>query len=96
MERDMLITLNLLGKDVHLLDEEEFEDGLKAAMNAFARHNADPQACAAANDKLVRDELLSREEAMMCVVWDEADTAAFQAATLGWLRRDVDIYLGVD
>lgn len=33
---------------------------------------------------------------MMCVIWDEADTAAFQSATLGWLSRDVDIYLGIE
>lgn len=92
----MLITLTLMGKDAHLVDEEEFEDGLKAAMNVFARHNADAKACADANDKLLRDELLNREEAMMCVIWDEADTAAFQASTLGWLRRDVDIYLGIE
>ena len=92
----MLITLTLLGNDAHLTDEDEFEDGLKAAMNVFAQHNADPQACAAANNKLVRNELLTREEAMMCVIWDEADTAAFQSATLGWLSRDVDIYLGIE
>lgn len=92
----MLITLTLQGKDAHLVDEAEFEDGLKAAMHVFARHTVDPQACAEANEKLLRNELLTREEAMMCVIWDEADTAAFQASTLGWLRRDVDIYLGID
>ncbi|OYW25687.1 MAG: hypothetical protein B7Z49_00795 [Hydrogenophilales bacterium 12-63-5] len=38
-------------------------------------------------------EPLTRDEALLCVIWDAADDKAFRAVTLGWLARDVDIRL---
>jgi len=59
----------------------------------FADHDVDPLACAAASQKLEKDEPLTRDEALLCVIWDTANDKAFRAATLGWLIRDVDIRL---
>ena len=58
-------------------------------------HNVDPLACSAANAKLEKDEELTRDEAQLCVIWQMADDKAFRAITLGWLKRDTDIWLAV-
>lgn len=92
----MQATLEFEGKHVELASINEIASGIDAAMKVFAARNADPLACAAANGKLGKGELLSRDEALLCVVWDEADEAAFRAVTLGWLSRDVDIRLCVN
>jgi hypothetical protein len=84
------------GEDVPLASPEEITAGINAAREVFASHNADPLACAAANAKLEKDELLTADEAKLCVIWQMADDKAFRAVTLGWLARDTDIWLAVD
>ena len=91
----MEATISIVGKHAHLASEEEIATAIAAALDVFAEHNVDPLECAAANDKLQRNELLSREEAMLCVIWAAADDKAFRGATLGWLIRDIDIRLSV-
>jgi len=91
----MEATITLTGKHAHLASEDEISTSIAAALAVFAGNNADPLDCAAANDKLERNELLSREEALLCVIWATADDKAFRAATLGWLIRDIDIRLSV-
>ena len=91
----MQATLTFAGEHVHLASTEEIAAGLTAASEVFARHDADPQACAAASEKLEQDEPLTKDEALLCVIWDAADDKAFRAVTLGWLVRDVDIRLAV-
>lgn len=91
----MQANIKLEGEQLALASPDEIEAGLNAAREFFFRHNADPLACAAANEKMARDELLSREEAQMCVIWGSADEIAFKAVTLGWLSRDIDIRLAV-
>lgn len=87
--------IRLDGEHVHVASPDEIASGIKAASEVFAHHNADPFACAAANQKLEKDELLTKEEALLCVIWNTADDKAFRAVTVGWLVRDVDIRLAV-
>ena len=91
----MQANMGFVGEHVHIASEDEISAGLNAANKVFSSHNVDPADCAAANEKLGRDELLTREEARLCVIWGEADDMAFRALTLGWLARDVDIRLGL-
>lgn len=83
------------GDHAHLASPEEIADGINAACEVFMQNNADPIACAAASEKLGKDEELTRDEALLCVIWDTADDKAFRAITLGWLARDVDIRLAL-
>lgn len=87
--------LALVGEHAVLVSAEEISEGIAAAKKVFEKHDVDPALCAAAALKLEKDELLTREEAMLCVIWEEADDKAFRAVTLGWLARDVDIRLAV-
>lgn len=95
MEQKMQTLLKLEGEHVHLASSEEIATGIRAASEVFAQNNADPLACAAASEKLDKDEELTRDEALLCVIWDSADDKAFRAVTLGWLARDVDIRLAL-
>lgn len=91
----MPTTFSIEGKHAELASKEEIADGIRVANEVFVRNDADPLACAAAVEKMEGDQLLTREEALLCVIWDEAEEAAFRAVTLGWLSRDVDIRLKV-
>ena len=91
----MEATITIVGEHAHLASEDEISAGIAAALKVFAEHNADPLECAAANDKLERNELLNREEALLCAIWDTADDRAFRAVTLGWLIRAIDVRLSV-
>lgn len=92
----MNANIHLTGEDIHLANPAQIESGIRAAREVFSATNADPANCAAAYEKFQRNELLSKDEALMCVVWDDADDKAFRAVTLGWLSRDVDIRLSMD
>jgi hypothetical protein len=83
------------GKHAELVSATEKAEGVKAAKEVFARNNADPLACAMAVEKMESDQLLTKDEALRCVIWDEAEEAAFRKITVGWLSRDVDIKLKV-
>ncbi len=83
------------GTHAELISPTDEADGIRVAKEVFARNDADPLACAAAIGKMESDQLLTREEALLCVIWDEAEEAAFKKVTLGWLSRDVDIKLKV-
>lgn len=87
--------IRIEGEHAALASPDEIADGIQAATEVFQRQGVNPRACAAAIAKLERDELLSREEAFLCVIWDEAEDAAFRAITLGWLSRDVDLRIAV-
>ena len=89
----MQVPLRLEGEHLHLASQDEIIAGIKAAAAVFSQHDADPLACAAAYEKMAQDALLTRDEALLCVIWDAADDKAFRAVTLGWLARDVDIRL---
>lgn len=91
----MPATLTIEGAHAHLASADEIADGIRAANEVFVRNEADPLAAAAAIAKLENDQLLTREEALLCVIWDEAEDAAFRVVTLGWLSRDVDIQVKV-
>ena len=91
----MPVTLGIEGAHAHLAAPEEIAAGVRAASEVFARHDADAAEAAAAIAKLRSDELLSRAEAQLCVIWDEAEEAALRAATVGWLSRQVDLRLAV-
>ncbi len=87
-------SIRIEGQDAWIASSENISSGVNAANAVFARHNVDPLKCAQANDKMFRgEELLSEEEAMLCLIWDEADYAAFLAITVGWLSRDIDIQI---
>lgn len=94
-DQPMQAHLTLAGEHVHLATQDEIAAGIGAAHAEFVRHNVDPLACAAALDKLAKDELLSRDEATLCVIWGAADEAAWRATTMGWLIRDIDIRLAL-
>lgn len=87
--------LEICGKHAELASPEDIFAGIRVAVEIFERNGLEPKSCWDALNKLKNDEPLSREEAMMCVVWDEAEEAAFKVVTLGWLSRDVDIRLSV-
>ncbi|QXP86253.1 hypothetical protein [Methylococcus capsulatus] len=91
----MAFIITIEGEHAALASEDEIADGIAAAREVFARNEADPLACQLAVTKLEQDELLNREEALLCLIWDEAEEAAFRAVTLGWLSRAVDIKLAV-
>ena len=83
------------GKHAELVSKDELANGIRVAKEIFAKNNVDPLACALAVEKMQSDQLLTREEALLCVIWDEAEEAAFKAMTTGWLSRDVEINLKV-
>lgn len=87
--------LGFAGEHAHLASDAEVFAGIGAACKVFSEHRVDPADCALAAGKVERNELLTRDEALLCVIWDAADEAAFRAVTLGWLARDVDIRLVV-
>lgn len=91
----MSFIISIEGEHATLASEDEIADGIAAAREVFARNEADPLACQLAVEKMEQDELLNREEALLCLIWDEAEEAAFRAVTLGWLSRAVDIKLAV-
>ena len=91
----MKATVKLEGEHAHLASPEELAAGINAAREVFARLDVDPLACATAREKLANDEPLTRDEALLSVIWDTAEDKAFRAATLGWLIRDIDIRLVV-
>ncbi len=91
----MSATITIAGKHAELASKQEIADGIRGAWEVFARNEADPLACAAAMEKLESDQLLTREEAILYVIWDEAAEAAFRAVTVGWLSRNVDIKINV-
>ncbi len=89
-------TLRVEGQDAWIAPQENISDGISAASAVFARHNADPLECEKANMKMVRGkELLTKEEALLSLIWEEAEYAAFHAITIGWLSRDIDIHISV-
>ena len=82
------------GEHVDMATPDEIAAGIAAANEVFAQHNVDPLACAAAKDKLANNEPLTREEALLCVIWETAEDKAFRAVTLNWLvRGETDIWL---
>ena len=91
----MQARIKFVGEHAHLPSPDEIAAGIEAANSVFASHNVDPLACAAANAKLDNDEELTKDEAQLCVIWQMADDKAFRAMTLGWLKRDTDIWLAV-
>lgn len=91
----MQACIKFTGEHAHLPSANEIAAGIAAANAVFARHSVDPLACAAANAKLEKDEPLTKDEALLCVIWQTADDKAFRAMTLGWLKRDTDIWLAV-
>lgn len=89
-------TLQIEGQDAWIASEENIADGIHAASAVFASHQADPLECKMAYRKLSQGkELLTEHEARLCLIWDEADYAAFHAITVGWLSRDIDIQITV-
>lgn len=89
-------TICIEGKDVGIASQDDIVDGIRAAKEVFSRHQVDPLDCAAADEKRYHgDALLTPQEATWCLIWDEANYAAFHAVTLGWLSRDIDIQIAV-
>lgn len=88
--------IHIEGQDAWIATEDNIAEGIHAARAVFDRHHVDPVDCKKANQKLLQGkELLSEQEARLCLIWDEADYAAFHAITVGWLSRDIDIQITV-
>ncbi len=88
--------IDIEGQDAWMATADAIACGILAAKAVFARHSVDPIECAKANKKVMQGtELLTEQEAMLYLVWDEADYAAFHAITVGWLSRDIDIQITV-
>lgn len=82
------------GENVNMASPDEIAAGINAANEVFSHHNVDPLACAAAKEKLAKDEPLTKDEALLCVIWETAEDKAFRAVTLNWMvRGDTDIWL---
>jgi len=95
IEESTCAVFSIEGRHAELASPNDVAYAINLAKEVFARNDADPLACAAAIEKMESDELLSREEALLCVIWDEAEEVAFKTVTLGWLSRDVEIKLKV-
>lgn len=91
----MQASIKLEGDHIDLATEDEIFTAINAASSVFEQHQVDPLACAVAYEKFEKDEPLSKEEALLYVIWNTADDKAFHAVTLNWLVRDVDIRLAV-
>ncbi len=83
----------LSGKDLELVEDRDYDLAIEAAKSVFASHGADPLACEAANQKFCDDVELDRDEALHCAIWEAANYEACKAATIGWMSRDVDLYI---
>lgn len=92
----MQASITFEGEHVEMATADEIAAGIAAANAVFLHHDADPLACAAAKDKLSKDEPLTKDEALLCVIWETAEDKAFRAVTLNWMvRGDTDIWLAV-
>ncbi len=91
----MPVSIKLEGEHVDLASPDEISAGINAASSVFSQHKVDPLACALANEKLETDQPLTKDDALLCLIWNTADDKAFRAVTLNWLVRDVDIRLAV-
>ncbi|MDP3126747.1 MAG: hypothetical protein Q8M84_14040 [Thiobacillus sp.] len=92
----MQASITFEGTQVDMATADEIAAGIAAAHEAFAAHDADPLACATAMDKLAKNEQLTRDEALLCVIWETVEDKAFRAVTLNWLvRGEIDIWLAV-
>lgn len=91
MQKSEQMDICMSGSDSMLLSDSERAAGVLAALNVFQRHGVDVSRCAMAEEKRAADGLLTADEALWCIIWDDAQTAAWRAATIGWLSRDVDI-----
>ena len=92
---NMRIVITLAGRDVGLVSEKDMALAIQAAEEVFAQHEADPMACEVANQKQYGDAEITREEALLCAIWEEANYAAWHKATIGWMSRDIDLYMMV-
>ena len=91
----MRTIITLAGQDVGLVSENDMALAIQAAEEIFAQHGADPMACEMANQKQYSDAEITREEALLCAIWEEANYAAWHKATIGWMSRDIDLYMMV-
>lgn len=92
----MPATIKFVGEHANMASSDELASGINAANAVFSKHSVDPCLCAAAKAKLDKDELLTKDEALLSVIWEVADDKAFRAVTLNWLVRDLDIWLALD
>jgi hypothetical protein len=89
-------TIRIEGQDAWIAPQENISEGISAASAIFSKHNVDPLDCEQANKKMIRGkELLTKEEALLSLIWEEAEYAAFHAITIGWLSRDIDIHISI-
>ena len=91
----MRTVITLAGQEVGLVSENDMALSIQAAEEVFAQHEADPMACEVANRKQYSDVEITRDEALLCAIWEEANYAAWHKATIGWMSRDVDLYIMV-
>jgi hypothetical protein len=91
----MRTIITLAGQDVGFVSEKDMALAIQAAEEVFAQHGADPMACEVANKKQYSDAEITRDEALLCAIWEEANYAAWHKATIGWMSRDIDLYLMV-
>ena len=89
------LEFSIVGAHAEVASPSDMAYAIHQAKTIFYRNKADPLACKAAIEKLEKDELLNRDEALLCLIWDEAEDIAFKSATIGWLSRDVDLRLAV-
>jgi len=95
-EKPMQARITFEGEHVDMASPDEIAAGIGVASEVFSQHQADPLACAAAQQKLEKNEPLTKDEALLCVVWQTAEDKAFRAVTLNWMvRGDIDIWLAV-
>lgn len=92
----MVAVITLSGNDVGMVSDKDMALAIEAAKAVFASHDVDPLACELANQKQYTDVEISRDEALLCIYWEEANYAACHIATLGWMSRNVDLYLRIE
>ncbi|MGE4530153.1 MAG: hypothetical protein AB7C98_02390 [Acidithiobacillus sp.] len=91
----MQVVITLSGHDAGLVNERDMALAIQAAEEVFAEYEVDPWACEVANKKQYSDVEITNEEALLCAIWEEANYAAWHKATIGWMSRDIDLFVMV-
>ncbi|MBU2766574.1 hypothetical protein [Acidithiobacillus ferrivorans] len=90
---NMRTVITLAGQDVGLVSANDMALAIQAAEEVFAQHGVDPMTCEVANQKQYSDAEITMDEALLCTIWEEANYAAWHKATIGWMSRDIDLYM---
>ena len=77
------------------LDDSDRAAGVSAAAFVFALAGEDPEKCQSAYIRLTTGKPCDASDLALAKVWDDAETAAIEAATEGWMQIPNDLSLSI-